>query len=1102
MRPNLKFNLILLLLTVFFVIAPHTIYSQGEGKTRDMFVEAESYFLFEEFKDALPLYQRILQADPENFNINFKIGICYLNDIYQVQKSISYLEKAVNGTNPASKTGSFKERFAPPEAYFYLGNAYRANNRLKEATETYEQFKLVLDPLVYDAALVDEQIAACSVAADQQSKPMFFLSANQGEGINDRFEELNPVISGDESVLVFTRRLQFYDAVFYCRKENGKWSEPLNLTASFGVDGNTYSTGLSWDGDELFVYRSDNFDGNLYVSKRRNNTWSKLEKLNGNINTKYWESHASVSKDGRTLFFTSNRAGGYGGLDVYKSERTRNGDWGPAINLGPVINSKYNEDTPFITEDGQTLYFSSMGHYNMGGYDIFYSTRLDNGQWAKPINAGYPLNTTNDDLFFTPVRDGAYAYYAKYDPADSYGLADIYKLEVFTDLHPRKFILNGLTRVSGMVGPDYTQYTVMLTNRKTGQLVDQTRMNADGTYSLNALSGDFDLKIQGRDINTHNEKISIPVNSQSNIVAHTSMLTATASTVTPEEPSPAVAEEPAGPELIIGTTTYEVTTNKTIPIRLDLERDTKLRVETIVNDQLVKTEDFDIKRKRFVYMLTPLPGTNLLRFTLTDNKGNSTTREVMVVYTPQAGELTTLPPAEQPILADGDRYMGVAYLAGGNLQKFLQSIDMRAMNFNSIADLYEYLVKNAGEYNYTLEEVENLMARFLSQKDLNYFYPELNKHASDSLVKTLENLDRDSNNIFTSEALLDYLFQQAPRGNYKLEELREALYRIAAENRDPLALIELLESYAEGVLATVLGGMKENAGSFADTRAVADFLINAAEKEEFPLTELEAALRKAAADLDMHFLYQSLLFISSDSLKNTLLDLDHKEMNIRNALELITYLMRESDSRGYTRRELLENIEKIRRDPYYYVDLFRKLLAEKATGSLKLFLQEIDIRGLEINTFEELVDYLLNQSQFNDFNREMVYQLLLDIIDPKNVGEFIDMLMRFSDKRITDALQATDFAQFSKPMEVVQYLLSVADEYDYTERDLLRVLLKMLLRKGPEGGEVERKGGWFANLDKPALAATLIIVNALIIALLIIFVLRKKRKNNENITRE
>jgi hypothetical protein len=1095
MRSKTTFRPYLFTLVILFILSAST-FGQGEEKLKEVFVEAESYFLFEEYKDALPLYQRILQTDPENFNINYKIGICYLNDVYQVQKSVDYLEKAVKGISPECKTNSYKERRSPPESFYYLGNAYRENNRLDEAIAAYEQFKQILDPVVYDAALVDEQITTCKVAANQQQNPMYFISVNLGEGINDRFEEINPLISGDEKVLVFTRKLQFYDAVFYCRKDNGKWSEPLNLTPSFAVDGNSYCTGLSYNGDELYVYRSDNFDGNLYVSKLRNGNWSKLEKLNGNINTKYWESHASPSKDGKTLYFTSNREGGYGGLDIYKSERTRGGDWGPAINLGPVINSKYNEDTPFITDDGNTLYFSSMGHYNMGGYDIFYSTRLDNGQWAKPLNAGYPLNTTRDDLFFVPFRDGAYAYYAKYDPQDSYGMMDLYKLEVFTDLHPRKFILNGVTRVDGQIKPDYADYTATLVNAKTGKIVDQSKLNPDGTYTLDAFSGEFDLQIKGKGINDNIERIIIPLNNQSNIIAHSSLLTASALGIAVAETASGNQEQQVvGPEMLIPVAIYNVTTNEPIPIRLDLEKNTKLKVETLLNGELKKTENFDIKRRRFVYMLTPEPGTNLLRFTLTDDKGNSTTREVTVIYTPSVEEKIEPAPGQKSILADSDRYLGIISMAGGNLGKFLQSLDLKGMQFSSAADLFDYLMKNAVEQGYTLEEVEGLIARFLAQKDLNIFYGELLDNSRDSLKKTVGNLDLRSKDIFSSEALIDYLYNQAPGSNYNLEELREALYRIAALTRDPKALIELLESFSSGDLAVYLGQMKQNWKNFPDTRSVADYIMKGAESKAFPLSELEETLKKAAIDLDVYFLSQGLLFISSDSLKQTVLDLNMEKQNIRNSVELITYLLNAANLHGYSKRELLENVEKLRRDPYYYVDLFRKMLAHKATGSLKTFLQEIDIRNLKINTFEELVDYLLNQSQFHDFNREMVYQLLIDIIDPKNIGEFIDMLIRFGDERITNAIHATNVDQFSKPLEVMKYLLSVADEYDYTERDLLRVLLKMLLRKGPDAGDLDKKEGWFSGLDKPALVTSLIIVNALIIALLIIFIVRKKRKN-------
>ncbi len=1097
MKTSKKFPLSLCLLN-FLVFLSGIAFGQAEEKFKNVFVEAESYFLFEEYKDALPLYQKILQSDPENFNINYKIGICYLNDIYQVQKSLPYLEKAVTGIDANARSNSFKEKKAPPEAYYYLGNAYRTNNKLKEAIAAYEQFKLVLDPLVYDAELVEEQISACKVAGLQESKPMYFISANLGEPINGRFEESNPVVSGNESVIAFTRKLQFYDAVFCSRKVNGKWSEPENLTEAFGVDGNSYTTGISYNGDELFVYRSDNFDGNLYVSKYKNNTWSKLQKLNSNINTKYWESHASISKDGKSLYFTSNRTGGYGGLDIYKSERKGSGEWGPALNLGPVINSKYNEETPVITSDGNTLYFSSMGHYNMGGYDIFYSTRYDNGQWSKPINAGYPLNTSGDDLFFTPVGEGAFAYYAKYNKEDSYGLMDIYKLEVFTDLHPRKFILNGISRIEGKVGTDFSKYTAVLINTATGKILDQTRLNPDGTYTLNATSGEMELQVNGKGIQNSSEKFLIPINNPSNVVSHTTLLAAAASEVPPETVA-ALAEIPvAGPEMIIGTLSYNVTTNQSIPIRMDLEKDTKLTVENFLNGELRNSEIFQIKKKKFVYLLTPKPGANLLKFTLTDIKGNTTVREVSVIYTPPVQAANENVPEVKNALADSDRYLGLAALAEGNLARYLDSLNKAGTHFNSLADMYDFLVAHADEIGYTLAEVDELMVRFLAQKDLNYFYDELKKVAGDSLAKSMENLDFKKSNIYTSEALLDYLLKSSTGRNYGNEALRDALYKIASANHDPKSLIELLESYSTGQLSEVLGVMKKNAGSYANTQAVADYLISSLAKKSFPASELEEALKKAAADLDMNFLYQSLLFISGDSLRQTLLDLDLRKSEIISSLQLITHLFNQSAQGGYTKRELINNIEKIRKDPYFYVDMFRKLLAGKATGSLKVFLQEMDIRGLQINTFEELVDYLLNQSKFHDFNREMVYQLLLDIIDAKNIKEFVDLILKYCDDRIAAAMHATDVTQFSKPFEVVQYLLSVADDFNYTERDLMRLLLKILLRKGSPGMPEDSGEGWFASIDRPALVASLVIVNSIVIILLILFLVRKKRKNDEN----
>jgi len=590
----------------------------------------------------------------------------------------------------------------------------------------------------------------------------------------------------------------------------------------------------------------------------------------------------------------------------------------------------------------------------------------------------------------------------------------------------------------------------------------------------------------------------IPINNPSNVISHSSMLTAIAEEKIPEIVPPVEeVQPPAGPEFSISIDSLVlVTTGKSIPIRMDLERNTILNVESFLDGELQKTEDFDINRRRFVYMLTPQPGTNRLRFTLSNAQGKSTAREVTVIYTPP-GTVETGTLAEKTGAAvDSNRFAGLVSMAEGNLARFLQSIDLS--QFESLSDLYDYLLKHAAENNYTQAEVDALIARYLSQKNPKYLADELKGHASDSLRKTLDALDLDANRIFTSEGLLEYLFGKTPLGVYTSDALREALYEVAAANHNPLSFIELLKSYSGGRLTPVLGLMKKNADTFPNTRSVADHLLESLANSEFSEPELESALGKAAADMDMNFLYQGLIFISGDSLKQVLLNLNMNKDSIVNSLGLVTYLMDQSDSHGYTKHELIDNIEKIRMDPYYYVDLFRKLLAERATGSLKVFLQEIDVRNLKINTFEELIDYLLNQSKFHDFNREMVYQLLLDIIDPKNVREFVDLLLKYGDDRIGQAIQATDIGQYSKPLEVLQYLLSVADEYNFAERDLLRVLLKMLLRKGPSGIEGAGKAGWFASINRPALVTTLIIVNSIIIILLVVFYIRKRRKNEEN----
>jgi tetratricopeptide (TPR) repeat protein len=417
-------------ITLILLLCYGTAFSQMSSSPREMFLEAESYFLYEEYKEALPLYIQLSLSYPENDNINYRIGRCYLNIPYEKEKSILYLETASKNINPQYKGESLKEVAAPPDVIYYLADAYRINNQIDKALVLYRQFKSLSDSSVFNLKMVDEQIKACENAKILESHPVKVTFTNLGEGINTRFSETNAVVSGNETVLVFSAQLQFYTAVFYSHKENGQWSHPVNINANLEVDDDCLPVAISYDGKELLLYRSNEYLGDLYVSRFINGKWSRVKHLNNNINTKYWESHACLSRDGKKIYFTSNRKESTGGLDIFVSTRqnVKSDDWGKPQKLDSGINTVYDEETPFITADDRWLYFSSNGHNSMGGFDVFVSENKF-GKWMEPQNLGYPLNTTDNDLFYQPAGNGEEGYMAL-SRKDTYGKNDIYKIKI------------------------------------------------------------------------------------------------------------------------------------------------------------------------------------------------------------------------------------------------------------------------------------------------------------------------------------------------------------------------------------------------------------------------------------------------------------------------------------------------------------------------------------------------------------------------------------------------------------------------------------------------------------------------------------------------
>ncbi len=410
------------------MILAFSIHAQDNKHLQDTFLEAEYFFMNEDYPEAINYYLQIYSEKNDNAKIAFSIGVCYLNIPGKKDLAVKYLEEAVINMSAKHKEGTLNQVSAPYDALYELARAYRINYNFDKAKEYFQKYKTTLLPDdAENIDFIDHEIQVCDMAKTLMDKPVTFTLENMGELFNDDKSNFNPVISADGKSFIFMSSLKFYDAVFYSRLQNNKWSGPVNIYAEFQLDGDIVISSLSKDGKSIFLSRDDNYNSDIYSVTYNGTNWSPAARLNKNINTKYWESHGIVSEDDNMLIFASDRPGGYGGLDLYISRKV-NGEWGQAVNMGPEINTRYNEDRPFLAYHDKTLFFSSQGHENMGGYDLFRSEMLTTGAWKKPENMGYPLNTPDDNTYFMPYGDGKSGYIFLDRGSEGFGREDLYRI--------------------------------------------------------------------------------------------------------------------------------------------------------------------------------------------------------------------------------------------------------------------------------------------------------------------------------------------------------------------------------------------------------------------------------------------------------------------------------------------------------------------------------------------------------------------------------------------------------------------------------------------------------------------------------------------------
>ncbi len=402
---------------------------------KDYNKEAEGYYATGRatYPKALELYLKIVKMIPNNAVLNYRIGNCYLYSVQKV-KCIDYYKKAYQ-INPN----------VSPDILYVLAMGYHLSCDFDKAIEYYNKFRNQLPPkeLQEKRVEMDRRIEECNYGKELIKNPVRVFIDNLGPNVNSAYRDYAPVISTDESVLMFTSRRPdtygggideddglYYEDIYISYFDGKNWGQAKNVGKPLNSNTNDATVALSPDGQQLMTFNGKLNGGDILLSNLKGTEWSSPSDgpLSKNVNTKSWESAASFSFDGKTLYFVSDKEGGYGKHDIYVShwdmEKER---WGEAQNLGAVINTQYDETGVFMHPDGRTLYFSSTGHKRMGGYDLFKSEMKDDGTWGEPENLGYPINSPDDDLFFVLNASGKHGYYSTVQD-DSYGDYDIYMI--------------------------------------------------------------------------------------------------------------------------------------------------------------------------------------------------------------------------------------------------------------------------------------------------------------------------------------------------------------------------------------------------------------------------------------------------------------------------------------------------------------------------------------------------------------------------------------------------------------------------------------------------------------------------------------------------
>jgi Tol biopolymer transport system component len=534
----MKKSLIILLVSAFAIASYSyaetsslTNYSETQsplGKKK-LFKRIKAYFRYRDldYNGALRIYREIYEENPADAKINYLIGKCHVK-LQDMDLAIASLNKAKKLKPDVAK-----------DLHFLLGEAYQYLGNLDSAIIEYNAYKSGLKASELANDPVVDVLSQTEIAKNLMAHPVNVTIKNLGLDINSDFDDAMPSLTADGKTLIFTSRRpdtkgggidpltgDYYDDIYLAtwNDEKNKWNEAEDVEGDLNTAGHDACLSISPDGSTIFVYRNiPKITGSgdiFYSTKRPDGKWTNPKSLAKPLNSSFFESSACLAPDGSALYFVSERNGGYGNADIWRSKKLGKNIWEKPVNLGPLVNTEEDELGVFMHPDGKTLFFSSKGHGSMGGYDIFMTQMKPDSSWTEPINLGYPINSTKDDIGFVMTADAKKAYISSRKDGGNGG-ADVYELDMTNYTFPIKIegqktttIETQLSILKGSVidasSAQQVEAEIIIKDVTTGK---ETKLQSDesGDYFV-TMKGDqeYEITVEKEGYKKYDEKVTLP----------------------------------------------------------------------------------------------------------------------------------------------------------------------------------------------------------------------------------------------------------------------------------------------------------------------------------------------------------------------------------------------------------------------------------------------------------------------------------------------------------------------------------------------------------------------------------------------------------------